>query len=330
MLVHEICERNGKLAQKSHRVKKTRTTSGKLSSLPWLFLFSGAIMCISDAYMFNKVGKSACIPYKKWVRRGERVKLWRRMRGGDNSKDEKLRDMREAIGVARNDSGILGITDNFTLTRFLKARGWDVGGAVDQFRECEKFRKTFVEETKQFVTNNSELVSRIHAAHRMDLFTTDQYDRPVMLNRVGSIDVESLMNISTSEYARYHVSKMEESQKLGKAINQMSIIFDCEGLGFGHLRLWKKLLKIANINNRYYPETVHKAVIIRSGWVFPLVYTLIQPLLDHQTKQKVMVCKISGVRTGSGTGSGANESAFDLVPPECREAVRKIVDNQPF
>ena len=68
-------------------------------------------------------------------------------------------------------------------------------------------------------------------------------------------------------------------------------IVDLEGLSMRHL--WRPgiraLLRIIEIVEANYPETMGRLLIVRAPRVFPVLWTLISPFIDENTRQKFMI-----------------------------------------
>lgn len=68
-------------------------------------------------------------------------------------------------------------------------------------------------------------------------------------------------------------------------------IVDLEGLSMRHL--WRPgvraLLRIIEIVEANYPETMGRLLIVRAPRVFPVLWTLISPFIDENTSKKFMI-----------------------------------------
>lgn len=83
----------------------------------------------------------------------------------------------------------------------------------------------------------------------------------------------------------------EATAKSGKTISNWTLLVDLEGLSMRHL--WRPgvraLLRIIEIAEAHYPETMGLALIVRAPRVFPVLWTLVGPLVDENTRNKFMV-----------------------------------------
>mmetsp|Transcript_20795 Transcript_20795/g.29074 ORF Transcript_20795/g.29074 Transcript_20795/m.29074 type:complete len:479 (+) Transcript_20795:369-1805(+) len=210
-----------------------------------------------------------------------------------------------------SNAPIWAISDQTTLIRFLVARKWDVASAFVQYKEMLRFRERIADKSRDFVQNQKDTYLKLKRAHKFHFLGYDQQHRPIVINRLGQINVELLSKMPTEDYVRYHVIQMEtilglchessrkwlskEGKKKGEWAKQISnltqalVVFDCKGLGLRHLSLWRKLMAIAHINDRCYPETVWKCLVLHTNVFFPFIYRLMTPLLDVATQRKIRI-----------------------------------------
>ncbi len=70
-----------------------------------------------------------------------------------------------------------------------------------------------------------------------------------------------------------------------------TLLVDLEGLSMRHL--WRPgvsaLLRIIEIAETHYPETMGLALIVRAPRVFPVLWTLVGPFIDENTRKKFMI-----------------------------------------
>ena len=82
----------------------------------------------------------------------------------------------------------------------------------------------------------------------------------------------------------------EASHRLNRPISTWSMLLDLEGLNMRHL--WrpgmKALLHIIEICEANYPETLGRVLIIRAPRVFPIMWTLVSPLIDETSRGKFL------------------------------------------
>ncbi|KAF6278465.1 hypothetical protein mRhiFer1_014990 [Rhinolophus ferrumequinum] len=80
-------------------------------------------------------------------------------------------------------------------------------------------------------------------------------------------------------------------RKLGKRVDTVTLIYDCEGLGLKHL--WKPAVEtyiefLCMVEDNY-PETLKRLFVIKAPKLFPVAYNLVKPFLSEETRKKIMV-----------------------------------------
>lgn len=78
----------------------------------------------------------------------------------------------------------------------------------------------------------------------------------------------------------------EATIQLGKPITTWSLLLDLEGLNMRHL--WRPgiraLLRIIEIVEQNYPETLGRVLIIRAPRVFPILWTLVRTFIGKTSR----------------------------------------------
>ncbi|KAM7540724.1 hypothetical protein Aperf_G00000030194 [Anoplocephala perfoliata] len=184
------------------------------------------------------------------------------------------------------------------VARWLKARNWDVDKAEKMFRLSLKWRsenklddllRDFVmpEVTEKYLPGG--------------ICGADKFGRPAFICPAGTIDVFGLMrSVSKTELALsqyYILEKFEneilpaQARKLGKPIDQLVIIFDLQHVNRRLLwRPWLNLfLEVLSAIEANYPELMATCFVLNAPSFFPILFSLIKPLLSNATQEKIYI-----------------------------------------
>eukprot|EP00118_Oscarella_pearsei_P003148 m.13182 g.13182 ORF g.13182 m.13182 type:complete len:230 (+) comp24519_c0_seq2:1045-1734(+) len=125
-------------------------------------------------------------------------------------------------------------------------------------------------------------------------------DRPVYVLRLGQMDVKGLFKTfgetGLLKYLLYieedGLRRTEEATSLtGKPICSWTCICDLDGLGMRHF--WRPglsaLRRIIEIIKDNYPETMGRLLIVRAPRIFPILWALIYPFIDENTRKKIVI-----------------------------------------
>uniref|UniRef100_A0A8C1EDL5 SEC14-like protein 1 n=2 Tax=Cyprinus carpio TaxID=7962 RepID=A0A8C1EDL5_CYPCA len=138
--------------------------------------------------------------------------------------------------------------------------------------------------------------------HNKGLHSTSawHYGRPLYILRLGHMDIKGLVQALAEESLLRHVLSIneeglrccEENTKVfGRPISCWTCLVDLEGLNMRHL--WrpgvKALLRIIEVVEANYPETLGRLLILRAPRVFPVLWTLVSPFIDENTRKKFLI-----------------------------------------
>nr|XP_057906003.1 SEC14-like protein 1 isoform X2 [Doryrhamphus excisus] len=128
----------------------------------------------------------------------------------------------------------------------------------------------------------------------------DRDGRPLYVLRLGHMDTKGLMQALTEEVLlKQIVSVNEEGLRrceenttvFGRPISCWTCLVDLEGLNMRHL--WrpglKFLLRIIDMVEANYPDTLARLLMLRAPRVFPLLWTMVSPLINENTRKKFIV-----------------------------------------
>ncbi|XP_057839055.1 SEC14 cytosolic factor isoform X2 [Cryptomeria japonica] len=144
------------------------------------------------------------------------------------------------LTMVLRETGLLRSRDNQQdLMRFLRARSFDVGKAKTMYEAMVEWRKEIgvdaIKETFQFPERKLTKQLYPHFHHK-----TDKLGRPVYIERLGQLQLEELLKITTFDrMLLYHIKEWEIlidwkfpacSKKAGRTINQSLTILDLKGV----------------------------------------------------------------------------------------------------
>lgn len=128
---------------------------------------------------------------------------------------------------------------------------------------------------------------------------TDEANRPLYVIRLGNMDVKGLLKsigedglISLTLYiCEKGLKKMEELTLFHeRPIRSWCLLVDCANLSMRHL--WRpglaSLLKIIEVVEKNYPETMGRVLIVRAPRVFAILWTIVSTFIDETTRNKFL------------------------------------------
>ncbi|ELR17313.1 CRAL/TRIO domain containing protein [Acanthamoeba castellanii str. Neff] len=193
------------------------------------------------------------------------------------------------------------IHDEWRLAGFVKGAGLDVDKAFLNFTHSLKMRAECgadtVLETAPKTNKNFPLVLKYWPGH---YHKHDKDGCPVYYERLGAVDVRGLLNtVPGEDLFNVHVYQQEQSRalkaQLSKEHNRSMylciFVQDLSGLSMNHLYtpafdLFKKILGFDQSN---YPDSLKSYYVINSPACLKMMYSLIKPLLDPNTRKKVHI-----------------------------------------
>ncbi|XP_003369985.1 protein real-time [Trichinella spiralis] len=189
------------------------------------------------------------------------------------------------------------IPNDAHLLRFLRASDFEVAKARELVISSMMWRKQH---------NVDKILSTYDPPSVFDDYFPGQWHhhdlegRPLYLLCLGQIDIKGLFKTVGEEgFIKYVLNFCEEglrkieqaTSQFGKPISTWTFLVDLDGLTLKHL--WRPairtLLKIIEIVQANYPETMGSVLIVRAPRVFAVLWTLISPFINERTAKKFMI-----------------------------------------
>ncbi|KAL0360645.1 UNVERIFIED_CONTAM: Phosphatidylinositol/phosphatidylcholine transfer protein SFH4 [Sesamum radiatum] len=130
----------------------------------------------------------------------------------------------------------------------------------------------------------------------------DKEGRPVYIERLGKIDVERLLKVTTLDrYLKYQIQQYKKTLTIrfpacsvaaNRHINRSIAILNVEGLSLKSFTraVQKVLMQLRKIYDNDNPETICQMFIVNAGPGFRLLWNAVKCFLDPDTVSKIQVC----------------------------------------
>ncbi|XP_071330211.1 SEC14-like protein 1 [Trachinotus anak] len=181
--------------------------------------------------------------------------------------------------------------------RFLRARDFSLDKARELLCQSLTWRK---QHQVDFLLDSWQRPQLLQEYYTGGWHHHDRDGRPLYILRLGQMDTKGLVRALGEEVLLRQVLSINEeglrrceenTRVFGRPISCWTCLVDLEGLNMRHL--WrpgvKALLRIIEVVEANYPETLGRLLILRAPRVFPVLWTLVSPLIDENTRKKFLV-----------------------------------------
>ncbi|KAK6935184.1 CRAL-TRIO lipid binding domain, partial [Dillenia turbinata] len=190
--------------------------------------------------------------------------------------------------------------DYHTLLRFLRMRDLDVQAAKDAFLKFFKWREEFGVDSISKDLKFDE-IGDVKKCYPHGFHGVDRYGRPVYIERIGMINLDALMRVTSSDiFVKYHVLEQEKTTKTRypacsiaakRHVASTTSVIDVKGVGIHNFSrpAWYLFMEIQKIDNHYYPETLNQLFIVNAGPGFGALWMALSAFLGQRTLAKIQV-----------------------------------------
>uniref|UniRef100_A0A2A4K7N3 CRAL-TRIO domain-containing protein n=1 Tax=Heliothis virescens TaxID=7102 RepID=A0A2A4K7N3_HELVI len=188
------------------------------------------------------------------------------------------------------------VPSDTTLLRFLRARDFNVEKAREMLSQSLLWRKKHQVDRILSEYETPDVVKQYFPG---GWHHHDKDGRPLYILRLGQMDVKGLLkSIGEDGLLKLTLHVCEEGLKLleeasrssNSAVLSWCLLVDLDGLNMRHL--WRPgvraLLRIIQIVEANYPETMGRVLIVRAPRVFPILWTIVSTFIDENTRSKFL------------------------------------------
>uniref|UniRef100_A0A8C6TQ16 SEC14-like lipid binding 7 n=1 Tax=Neogobius melanostomus TaxID=47308 RepID=A0A8C6TQ16_9GOBI len=187
--------------------------------------------------------------------------------------------------------------DDHYLLRWLRARNFSIQKSEAMIRKHLEFRRQMKTDTIVEDFKPPEVIEKYVSG---GMCGYDREGSPIWYDVIGPLDPKGLLLSATKQdFLKTKIRHTEmlrreckqQSQKLGKYIESITLIYDCEGLGLKHM--WKPAIEtygeVLTMFEDNYPEGLKRLYLIKAPALFPMAYNLIKHFLCEETRQKILI-----------------------------------------
>lgn len=188
------------------------------------------------------------------------------------------------------------VPSDTTLLRFLRARDFHVEKSREMLSQSLLWRKKHQVDRILSEYQTPDVVKQYFPG---GWHHHDKDGRPLYILRLGQMDVKGLLkSIGEDGLLKLTLHVCEEGLKLLEeatqqcphAVQSWCLLVDLDGLNMRHL--WRPgvraLLRIIQVVEANYPETMARVLIVRAPRVFPILWTIVSTFIDENTRSKFL------------------------------------------
>ncbi|KAJ4980779.1 hypothetical protein NE237_031616 [Protea cynaroides] len=187
------------------------------------------------------------------------------------------------------------------LTRFLKAREWNVAKAHKMLVDCLNWRiQNEIDNMLAKPILPTELYRALRDTQLIGMSGYSKEGLPVFAIGVGlstydkaSVHYYVQSHIQLNEY-RDRVILPSATKKYGRHISTCVKILDMTGLKLSAMSQVKLLTAISTIDDLNYPEKTDTYYVVNAPYIFSACWKVVKPLLQERTRKKIKVLQGCG------------------------------------
>jgi len=171
--------------------------------------------------------------------------------------------------------------DEKCIHRYLRAREWDLDKSETMLLETLKWRREMkpTEIKKEEVSGLLELGSMYHNG-------IDKKGRPIIYFKPGASNP-----FTPEERLKYLVFMMEQVTQPSSSNGEEKITWVLDFSDYGNRSKSPEGKQVSkntmNVLQNHYPERLGAAILVNSPWYFGMLYTIMSPFLQSETKKKI-------------------------------------------
>lgn len=187
--------------------------------------------------------------------------------------------------------------DDYFLLRWLRARSFNLQKSESMLRKHMEFRKHMDCDNILEKWQPPEVAQKYLSG---GLCGYDREGSPIWYDVIGPLDPKGLLfsasrqdliKTKMRDCERMYLECRKQSEKLGRRVEEVVMIYDVEGLGLKHL--WKPAVdlycEVLQMFEDNYPEALKRLFVIKAPKLFPVAYNLVKHFLSEDTRRKIIV-----------------------------------------